>query len=64
MPSSFPDYYTILSVDVQATTEQIRQAYKRESLRCHPDRQVNATPAEKQQATERFQVCHLSTHDN
>lgn len=33
------------------------QAYKRESLRCHPDRLGgNATPAETKRATERFQV--------
>ena len=30
---SFPDYYAILNVSASATTEQIRQAYKKESLR-------------------------------
>ena len=75
--SNFPDYYAILSVPRTATPEEIRTAYKRESLRyadapassarliwcliltgirTHPDRLVNATPAEKRKATERFQV--------
>jgi hypothetical protein len=31
--SSFPDYYAILSIPRTATTEEIRTAYKKESLR-------------------------------
>ena len=31
--SDFPDYYAILGVPRTATTEEIRAAYKRESLR-------------------------------
>ena len=31
--SDFPDYYAILSVPRTATTEEIRSAYKKESLR-------------------------------
>lgn len=75
--SDFPDYYAILGITKTATTEEIRTAYKRESLRyaasplppvsliqclilagirTHPDRLANATAAEKQKATERFQV--------
>jgi preprotein translocase subunit Sec63 len=33
MPSTFPEYYALLSVEKNANTEEIRQAYKRESLR-------------------------------
>ncbi|KAH9898524.1 hypothetical protein C8Q73DRAFT_664178 [Cubamyces lactineus] len=62
--SAFPDYYKLLNIQQNATIEEVRTAYKKESLkllmpvvpRTHPDRLVNATPAEKQAATERFQA--------
>jgi len=53
---SLPDYYALLSIPQTATQDEIRQAYKRESLRTHPDRLVNATPEEKKRATEKFQA--------
>jgi curved DNA-binding protein CbpA len=56
---SLPDYYALLSIPQTATQDEIRQAYKRESLRTHPDRLVNATPEEKKRATEKFQVTLL-----
>ncbi|KAG1867913.1 hypothetical protein DFJ58DRAFT_768315 [Suillus subalutaceus] len=46
--SSFPDYYALLN--------EIRQAYKRESLRTHPDRLSKATDNERKRATEKFQA--------
>ncbi|KAF5377506.1 hypothetical protein D9615_005281 [Tricholomella constricta] len=54
--STFPDYYQLLNIQKTATQDDIRQAYKRESLRTHPDRLANASPAEKKRATERFQA--------
>ncbi|WVW82562.1 hypothetical protein I302_104573 [Kwoniella bestiolae CBS 10118] len=57
MASSLPQYYTILNVNPKATADEIRQAYKRESLKTHPDRLPgNATPQERRRATERFQI--------
>ncbi|KAJ6092925.1 hypothetical protein N7486_008214 [Penicillium sp. IBT 16267x] len=52
--SKSPDYYKILSVSQDATQQQIRTAYKRESLKCHPDR-VPADSPERPARTRKFQ---------
>lgn len=57
MASEFPDYYALLGLQSSASQDEVRQAYKRESLRSHPDRIANASPEEKRRATEKFQVC-------
>jgi len=54
--TSFPDYYLILNVPKDASTEDIRQAYRRESLKTHPDRLFNVSNEEKKVATEKFQL--------
>ncbi|KAI5897643.1 DnaJ-domain-containing protein [Schizophyllum commune H4-8] len=54
--TSFPDYYRILNIQKSATADEIRQAYKKESLKTHPDRLANATDTERRRATERFQA--------
>ncbi|KAI6031867.1 DnaJ domain-containing protein [Pisolithus microcarpus] len=54
--TSFPDYYALLGLEKSATIEEIRQAYKRESLKTHPDRLTRATETERRLATEKFQV--------
>ncbi|KAB5593613.1 J domain-containing protein C63,13 [Ceratobasidium theobromae] len=56
MTSTFPNYYELLHIPPTATGEEIRTAYKKESLRTHPDRLGNATPEEKRVATEKFQA--------
>ncbi|KAJ9114396.1 hypothetical protein QFC20_001539 [Naganishia adeliensis] len=54
---SFPQYYKLLNIPSTATPDQIRQAYKKESLRTHPDRlPAGSTPAQKRAATEKFQA--------
>jgi len=54
--SRFPDYYSILNITKSASQDEVRQAYRKESLRTHPDRLANATNAEKKVATEKFQA--------
>lgn len=54
--SGFPDYYEILRVDSSASESQIRQAYKKQSLLHHPDRQSNASEKQRAEATKQFQT--------
>ncbi|KAI1172551.1 DnaJ-domain-containing protein [Nemania sp. FL0916] len=50
-----PDYYRILDVSETATTQQIRNAYKRAALKTHPDR-VAADSPERASRTRKFQL--------
>ncbi|KAI1819064.1 DnaJ-domain-containing protein [Xylaria intraflava] len=52
---TLPDYYRILEVSENATTQQIRNAYKRAALKTHPDR-VAATSPERATRTRNFQL--------
>jgi len=57
MSAGFVNYYDLLHIERSASTEQIRTAYKKESLRTHPDRlPPTSTPAERKSSTERFQA--------
>lgn len=49
------DYYEILGVKRDATEAEIKKAYRKLSLKWHPDKWVNGTEAEKKTATEKFQ---------
>ncbi|KAL9935490.1 hypothetical protein V8E36_005838 [Tilletia maclaganii] len=51
-----PDFYGVLGVSPTASTDEIRDAYKRQSLKCHPDRFPNASHEERQRHTARFQA--------
>lgn len=59
MPA-FPLYYKVLNLESKSpkevTIEDIRAAYRKESLKTHPDRFPNATPEERKAATAQFQT--------
>ncbi|KAI1476937.1 DnaJ-domain-containing protein [Daldinia eschscholtzii] len=50
-----PNYYKILEVSETATTQQIRDAYKRAALKTHPDRVPSNSP-ERPARTRKFQL--------
>ncbi|ROV94619.1 hypothetical protein VPNG_09180 [Cytospora leucostoma] len=50
-----PNYYAILEVHEKATTQQIRDAYKRAALKTHPDR-VPVDSPERASRTRKFQL--------
>jgi len=54
-PGPPPDYYGILEITETATTQQIRDAYKRAALKTHPDRVANDSP-ERAERTRKFQL--------
>ncbi|KAM0345265.1 hypothetical protein ACHAPU_006664 [Fusarium lateritium] len=54
-PGAPPNYYAILEVSDNATTQQIRDAYKRAALKTHPDRVANDSP-ERAERTRKFQL--------
>jgi len=53
---ALPDYYVLLNIPHNANDTQIRTAYKKESLRTHPDRvPQDASDRQRREATEKFQ---------
>ncbi|KAI5290982.1 hypothetical protein KEM54_006809 [Ascosphaera aggregata] len=56
----FFDPYLTLGVPRTSTTAEIRTAYRRLVLKCHPDKVHDPDPAKKQDAVEQFQQVHRS----
>ncbi|MCJ1350769.1 MAG: hypothetical protein MMC33_000750 [Icmadophila ericetorum] len=54
MSNSLPDYYAILEVSSKATQQQIRDAYKKQALKSHPDRVASDSP-DRPARTRKFQ---------
>lgn len=52
--SSNEDFYNILGVNRQASADDIKKAFRKLSLKYHPDRQANKSDAEKKQAEAEF----------
>ncbi|WQF84608.1 Putative DnaJ domain, Chaperone J-domain superfamily [Colletotrichum destructivum] len=50
-----PNYYKILGISEAATTQQVRDAYKKAALKTHPDR-VPADSPERATRTRKFQL--------
>lgn len=48
------DYYNILGVDKNATQDEIKKAFRKLSLKWHPDRQQGKSDEEKKAAEEKF----------
>jgi molecular chaperone DnaJ len=52
------DYYTLLGVDKNASTDEIKKAYRKQALRYHPDRNAGDKEAEEnfKKVTEAYKV--------
>ncbi|XP_069705184.1 dnaJ homolog subfamily C member 7 [Periplaneta americana] len=48
------DYYKILGVDKNASTDEIKKAYRKRALVHHPDRHANASDGEKKEQEKKF----------
>ena len=55
-PNGAPRLYAVLGVPQDASTQQIRSAYRKLALKCHPDKTQELPAAEQAAAAEKFKV--------
>ena len=48
--------YTVLEIEVSATNDDVKRAYRRMAMKYHPDKVANAGDEIRQQATEKFRT--------
>jgi DnaJ family protein C protein 7 len=53
-PQDQKGYYVALGVLTVATSEEIKKAYKRQALACHPDKWMNSGDAERAEQEQKF----------
>lgn len=54
--AALPNYYRVLGIEPDATTDQIKASYRRLATKCHPDR------SNKADAMQRFQMINEAYH--
>lgn len=53
------DPFRVLGIDPSASKEDIKNAYRRKVLECHPDRHHGSPDSVRQNAEKQFTVCVL-----
>lgn len=61
MNNTAQNYYKILGININATTEEIKKAYKEIALTCHPDKLINIKDdIEKKRRVEKFKEATIA----